>query len=452
MARSVAERRVYLACRPIFSRETALVRKKKKIRELVEKHRTSLGPLVPEFGVEGLATILKTLLDARIFGSDLRAKQEFPELFPSPSVRDVQRAESEDHAVQSVAEAIEEIESLDQTGNTTEDENEGQPSQRPDRHVAETLDDTESLDQSRDRSGHQNDGEHPERLLGLEESVAGKKVPQHQQHLFSSLVQPVSDDVPSLYPSYIPYIAQHTILTTVQRILEECCFDFVKRWKPSILQNNGWDCAEAGELTKWTRIISKHSGKLPADAFTLRDGSSLNGVLFSTHKLRHSAVHRLRITARGVNQLIESARSLTEALQDPLRTAQLEELSLDVDSKIKAMELNKNVLEDEFVRQLQEIDEQRKALARKEKRLRADVRTEDLAHTVLVGSLLEETIKRIFSEDAKSHGVPSTDTEGIDAKTDVKSNGWNYYFERLAKPMLDLVVQHVSWGVQSPTV
>ncbi|PVH91099.1 hypothetical protein DM02DRAFT_706881 [Periconia macrospinosa] len=229
MARSTAERRVYLACRAIFTRQTALVRKQKKIRELVEQRKTSLKPLVAELGVEGLVDVLKVLLDDRIFESELRAKEEFPELFPSSPVRDIQRAESENHAVQSVAEALEEIESLDHTGNTLEDEDEGHLSQTLYGPVTETLHDMESLDEIGDRSGDQNDDQHEKECFGFDGTVP---------------VQPVSDDLPSLYPSSIPYMAQHIILTTTQRILEECCFDFVKRWQPSIVLSKGWDCAE----------------------------------------------------------------------------------------------------------------------------------------------------------------------------------------------------------------
>lgn len=175
MARSAAERRVYLACRAIFTRQTALVRKQKKIRELVEQRRISLNPLVAELGVEGLVEVLKVLLDDRIFESELRAKEEFPELFPSSPVRDIQRAESENHAVQSVAEALEEIESLDQTGNTLEEENEGHLSQTLSGPVTETPNDMESSDEIGDKPGVQNDGQHEKRYLGFDGTVPGKK-------------------------------------------------------------------------------------------------------------------------------------------------------------------------------------------------------------------------------------------------------------------------------------
>jgi hypothetical protein len=111
---------------------------------------------------------------------------------------------------------------------------------------------------------------------------------------------------PSRHPSYIPYITQHIILGTAQNILEECCYDFSGQWFPSELENRGWDCAEAVELTKWTRIINEHSEKLPSYAFAA--GRTLSkDILISVHLLRHTAVHRLRITAREVGKLIQYA-------------------------------------------------------------------------------------------------------------------------------------------------
>ena len=129
---------------------------------------------------------------------------------------------------------------------------------------------------------------------------------------------PTSDNLPSLYTSYLPYKVQHVILTTTQRILEECCFDFTRKWVPSILQEHGWDCAAAVELTKWTRILAMRSAKLPMQALELKR-SSFNEILFSTNRLRHTAVHRLPTAARGIDQLIQSALRLTETLHDSPR-------------------------------------------------------------------------------------------------------------------------------------
>lgn len=60
---------------------------------------------------------------------------------------------------------------------------------------------------------------------------------------------------------------------------------------------------------------------------------------------------------------------LAETLQDPLRALQLEDLHFELESRIKAMELNKNVLENALRHELQVIQQQREELNRKEKEL-----------------------------------------------------------------------------------
>ena len=63
MPRTPADRRrVYLACRTIFSGNKAQLRRPKKIRELVTTHRSSLGPLIRDFGDAKVIDILKGLL------------------------------------------------------------------------------------------------------------------------------------------------------------------------------------------------------------------------------------------------------------------------------------------------------------------------------------------------------------------------------------------------------
>lgn len=181
MVRSVTERTVYLACRPIFTGQTALVRKPKKIRELVEQHRISLDALVAEYGEQKLVQTLKVLLDDNIFQSNSTAEREFPELFQSSPLRDLQRSESEVHAVQSIAEALEEIESLHHVEDTLEYEEEGPSWKELCRSVAhsksamEILDEADLLGPVDASLGEENDGQCPNALFGAEKTVPGNQ-------------------------------------------------------------------------------------------------------------------------------------------------------------------------------------------------------------------------------------------------------------------------------------
>jgi hypothetical protein len=122
MAYSSADgRRVFLAYRTVFTGPHAQIRKSKKVREVIEQHGGSFQPLIKDFGFDKVVDIVKTLLDQRVFESELKAKIAFPELFQTSPARDVQRNESENDAARSVAEAIEELTSASERGGLGDD-------------------------------------------------------------------------------------------------------------------------------------------------------------------------------------------------------------------------------------------------------------------------------------------------------------------------------------------
>lgn len=204
------------------------------------------------------------------------------------------------------------------------------------------------------------------------------------------------EKLPSLYPSYLPYETQHLILNTAQRVLEECCFEFAMATLPSVLQQKGWDCPAAVELTRWVKIFRAEKGVLcrDSDLSTQKASEILTAIL----NLRHTAVHRVRTTAKGVSILLGSAIKLAQILQDSLRAAQLEELRTEVDSQIRAMELNKNVLEDMASRKIREIQCERERLDRMEAELIHEMLKDDMNNKVLVGKVLENSVHGIFSK------------------------------------------------------
>jgi 2-oxoglutarate dehydrogenase complex dehydrogenase (E1) component-like enzyme len=197
-------------------------------------------------------------------------------------------------------------------------------------------------------------------------------------------------------------------LTTTQRELEECCFDFAAKWLPSILEDHKWDCAEAAELNKWTSTLVARSGKLPAHAINNDSETPLQEVFFATNVLRHTAVHRLPVTAQGIHKMIQSALQLVRTLGDHSRAADLEGLHLEIGSRIRDMELNKNFLENRFDEQLQVITEKRAELDRQEKEALATMLQEDQKNKQLVGSFLEGAVKTIFGQREEIGIIKST--------------------------------------------
>lgn len=352
-----------MSYRSVFSSAKGQLRhKKKKIRKVVLANGGISQDLVKEFGLEKVVDILRYLLGKGVFRSELEAKLEFPELFESESSRTIRRAASEDEAARSESEALDAIDA--------------------DAHHIEGA------------------GE----VLPLDDRQLQGRATSSREHENNT-----QQDVVSLYPSYVPYKTQHLVLTTVQRMLEECCFDFSKMWISDALQERKWDCAEAAELTQWLSLLNRRSGKIPAHAFT-RQFSSIQGILSSVRRLRHTAVHRLPITARGTCDLIQSAAKLSEVLRDPFRTAQLEAIAQTLGPLTRDMELHKNFLENTLDVNLQTIRQQREELDRREAALIAMTRKEDADKKALVGSMLEEAVRKIIQIPLSREHVPDEDT------------------------------------------
>ncbi|KAF7591633.1 hypothetical protein BBP40_001272 [Aspergillus hancockii] len=367
MASSAAERRqIFLACKAIFSGTNALLRKLKAVQKLVAAHQASLRTLIPNFNVNRVAIIVQGLLKKGVFQSDVKAKLEFPDLFEPSPARESQHDAFEHEAARSAVEVLEEIASVHER-----QDRETKPVPPPVLPVAvETTVEADML-------------------------IMGKLSPSYPAPPPPPSAEP-EQRIPSLYPSYFPYHAQHSILSTVQNTLEECCFDFANKWLPSEISSRGWECPAAVELTQWTRLLPMWASQLPDGALKL-GGSELSELLATIPKIRHTAVHRLPTTARGIGTLVNCAMRLAEALQDPLRMSQLEDLYLDVQSKTEEMELNKNALEEDLVCELISIQLQREELERREEELRAKAVSKDQENKVLMGLLVEESMESIFN-------------------------------------------------------
>lgn len=77
------------------------------------------------------------------------------------------------------------------------------------------------------------------------------------------------------------------------------------------------------------------------------------------------------------------------------------------------MELNKNNLEDRLTCELEEIRQQREELDKREKTLIADMIEESSENKSLIGSLLEESVKRIFIEEVEMPSALEKDDDGL---------------------------------------
>ena len=69
------------------------------------------------------------------------------------------------------------------------------------------------------------------------------------------------------------------------------------------------------KLTQWTKIVRKNASRLPISA-TEVSGKHLKDALCTTHKLRHAAVHRLRISTTKIRSMMTDTVVLAKILKD----------------------------------------------------------------------------------------------------------------------------------------
>jgi hypothetical protein len=410
------EKRVLLAYRAIFDGTNAEIRKGKAILKIVSQHRKSSQSVLNDLGEKHVLKTLKELLERKIFQSDVQAELAFPDLFTTSQAQDVQHNASEADAARTEAEALEDITSLD--GDR-------------DGMLEKTVEEASSVDPDPN-----SETQYLSLLATMHPLTVSTAVP----------VQRTADGIriPSLYPLYIPYKIQHLVLTRTQRLLEECCYNFTAQSMPELHEQRDWDCSEAIELNTWTFAVVKRLGKFPAHCFeTFNDPEMpLVDVLISINKLRHSAVHRLPTTAKGISELIRCAVRFATVLRDTSCKEQLDELQNALEGKIRALELNKNFLETKLEHDMEDIARQRRELDEKEKEAIATMLREDKDYGSLIGVLLSQTVQQLFDK-SKAEESGNTDTRrSLDHETEKEhEQEMNIYHEARCKVENDVPVE-----------
>ncbi|KAK3936165.1 hypothetical protein QBC46DRAFT_461632 [Diplogelasinospora grovesii] len=186
-------------------------------------------------------------------------------------------------------------------------------------------------------------------------------------------------------PCHIPSLFPHQLLTKVQDILEQACFDFGRQAMPDILRKNGWDCPEAAELNLWTAEFQQQQSE-----FADKQGGAgkpLDKLFRSVADIRHAAVHRIRVSARGIEQFILDAESLATLLGDAVRLKSLTDLRRGTQLAIEELERNKHLSE---IRK--NIAIQRAELARLEEVVVAEMIKEDGEYQTFAGTNLKQVI------------------------------------------------------------
>ncbi|ROW13638.1 hypothetical protein VPNG_04497 [Cytospora leucostoma] len=389
------DRTIYLALNNIFTGSMAAIRRPAPIKKVFQQHqkRTEVVQLLNKYDLPTVVERVQWLLAERVFESTEYAKAKFPDLFQVSAAQSADRAASEAAAAARQARTLEEaVQQEEEDGGTDSG--------------IENVDYLDGDPQASKQQQQQKPQPQQPEGLGLSGNVGS-----------SIKCTAAGVVVPSLFPMYLPFATGHRILAKTQSILEAACFRFAAETIPDVLARRGWDCAEAVELNVVVRQLLKHRSSLdrleanattsttttttttttpaaaaPAAAAAAAGEQDLIQLTRSITQLRHTAVHRGRVTAKVLSQFVADAESLAAILGADDRGAMswLSGTRRRVERQVAELEDSKSMLEAKLRRALGDIAARRAGLDRLEGAVVADVLREDGECVAFIGASLEE--------------------------------------------------------------
>jgi hypothetical protein len=179
------------------------------------------------------------------------------------------------------------------------------------------------------------------------------------------------------------------------------------------LQKEGWDCPEAVELNIWAHLFRCNEDKFDPKT-VLELGKPFSELLDSIAQLRHTAVHRVRVSASKVQQFLIEAESLANLLHNNTATQTLSRLRREAQHVVDDIGRNKDLLESTVKEKLQEIEARRCELDSLECSVVEDMLREDKEYEALASANLEHALS---APDAIQRSAPAseydTSSEGV---------------------------------------
>ncbi|EFE42951.1 hypothetical protein TRV_02316 [Trichophyton verrucosum HKI 0517] len=339
--------RVFRAYRPLFVGESALIRKKKAIIKRIESLKCPPdADLIMDLGQDKIVDILQSLLTDDAFTPKLIAKEP-----PSAILLRQQTTKGDNVKISVLSKSTEP--SCDNRG--------------------------------LGKKGHSGD---------IDENVADKDL-ENSSSKDEVSIQDSSDDG-STNLSHAPFPIQHLVLTKIQTLLEQACFDFASKWATELISTEMWDCPEAIELSKWTLALNKVIHKIPINAFNAEDYPNIRSILHSGYEIRNIAVHRKRVSLQKLEDITQAAILFLRAIRDNNRELQLSNVHAVMSVFMWSLESRRQIIEARFREELGDIQRLRKALDLREKEADEAMRKANAKVNDLTRYMLEHSLREIF--------------------------------------------------------
>ena len=205
----------------------------------------------------------------------------------------------------------------------------------------------------------------------------------------------------------------------VQCVLEAICFDYGKNRLPHIVERKGWECAESVELNRWVYVFLSNQNQFsPTQVRSL--GKTLADLLSTIAQLRHTAVHRLRITTARLEELMVDAEALAQLLCNDSRPQMLSRFRRELQLIPGELKCNKDLLESQLNSKLKYIADQRAELDRLQRMAVEEMLDQDKEYQILAAANLDYAIQSpqtvLHSEaptEVDSRSEPDLDTDPV---------------------------------------
>jgi len=218
---------------------------------------------------------------------------------------------------------------------------------------------------------------------------------------------------------YLPLKYQHQLFVKVQAVLEDACYAFGRNNMGDLLKHKGWDSLECVELNIWAHIFASNQGKFESNKIASL-GKSFSDLLNAVAQLRHTTVHRIRISARSVEQSLADAEQLAVLLNDTVCAQKVSRLRRETGSIVEELGRNKDLLKSKLADQLIDIASRRAELDRLEREAIEETLKEDADYQALAGVNLQQAMT--VSDDLKQKGPMSKEETASDADADSDSS------------------------------
>ncbi|OAL43717.1 hypothetical protein IQ07DRAFT_665787 [Pyrenochaeta sp. DS3sAY3a] len=162
----------------------------------------------------------------------------------------------------------------------------------------------------------------------------------------------------------LPFALQHRVMVELQETLEKACFAFAQKHMPDVLEQKGWDCAEAGELSKWPKVLTRQ-GSPYLELVKEFEGED-EAVLAALPRLRNSAVHRQRLSANETLHFVIIGEGFANLLGDDERAESISQMGEHVGPHILKLKEYRAVLGAKLANMRVKVLEEKARLEREE--------------------------------------------------------------------------------------